>query len=128
MRKEIFNMTQKEMTRLRVINQTIDKVITIREAAELLDLSERQVIRLKKGVLKEGPAFIVEPENPSLPSGLLTLLSTSTISCASRNVAPSSKALPSHTRGNIINWSRTAKKSLLCPKLNLPSYSALKLA
>ncbi|MFO7295979.1 MAG: helix-turn-helix domain-containing protein, partial [Clostridia bacterium] len=57
-------MTQKEMTRLRVINQTIDKVITIREAAELLDLSERQVIRLKKGVLKEGPAFIVEPENP----------------------------------------------------------------
>jgi len=39
-------MTQKEMTRLRVINQTIDKVITIREAAELLNLSERQVIRL----------------------------------------------------------------------------------
>lgn len=52
-------MTQKEMTRLRVINQTIDKVITIREAAELLNLSERQVIRLKKGVLKEGPAFII---------------------------------------------------------------------
>jgi len=46
MRKEIFNMTQKEMTRLRVINQTIDKIITIREAAELLNLSERQVIRL----------------------------------------------------------------------------------
>ena len=42
-------MTQKEMTRLRVINQTIDKIITIREAAELLNLSERQVIRLKKG-------------------------------------------------------------------------------
>ena len=35
MREEIFNMTQKEITRLRVINQTIDKVITIREAAEL---------------------------------------------------------------------------------------------
>jgi len=39
-------MTQKEMTRLRVINQTIDKIITIREAAELLNLSESQVIRL----------------------------------------------------------------------------------
>ncbi len=26
-------MTQKEITRLRVINQTIDKVLTIREAA-----------------------------------------------------------------------------------------------
>jgi len=37
MRKEILNMTQKEITRLIVINQTIDKVITVREAAELLD-------------------------------------------------------------------------------------------
>jgi predicted transcriptional regulator of viral defense system len=51
MREEIFNMTQKEITRLRVINQTIDKVITIREAAELLGLSERQVIRLKGGCI-----------------------------------------------------------------------------
>ena len=39
-------MTQKEITRLRVINQTIDGVLTIREAAELLGLSERQVLRL----------------------------------------------------------------------------------
>lgn len=29
-------MTQKEITRLRVINQTIDKVITLREAAEII--------------------------------------------------------------------------------------------
>ena len=48
MRKEIFNMTQKEINRLRVINQTIDKVETISGAAEALDLSERQVSRLKK--------------------------------------------------------------------------------
>ena len=41
MREEIFNMTQKEITRLRVINQTIDGVLTIREAADLLGLSER---------------------------------------------------------------------------------------
>ncbi len=41
-------MTQKEITRLRVVNQVIDKVITVKEAAELLNLSERQVIRLKK--------------------------------------------------------------------------------
>jgi hypothetical protein len=38
-------MTQKEISRLRVINLTIDKVITVREAPELLDLSECQVIR-----------------------------------------------------------------------------------
>jgi len=52
-------MTQKEITRLRVIYQTIDKVITIREAAELLSLSERQVLRLKKGVKEEGDKFII---------------------------------------------------------------------
>jgi len=68
MRKEVFNMTQKEITRLRVINQTIDKVITIREAAELINLSERQVIRLKKGVVEEGPAFIIHKNRGRKPA------------------------------------------------------------
>lgn len=67
MREEIINMTQKEINRLRVINQTIDKVITIREAAELLCLSERQVIRLKGGVKKEGPAFIIHKNRGRKP-------------------------------------------------------------
>lgn len=71
MRKELFNMTQKEITRLRVINQTIDKVITIREAAELLGLSERQVIRLKKGVVEEGPAFIIHKNRGRKPQHTL---------------------------------------------------------
>lgn len=56
-------MTQKETTRFGVINQTIDKVITIGDAAEVLNLSERQVSRLKKGVIEEGPSFIEEKEN-----------------------------------------------------------------
>ncbi len=60
-------MTQKEITRLRVINQTIDKVITIREAAELLGLSERQVIRLKGGIEKYGPAFIIHKNRGRKP-------------------------------------------------------------
>lgn len=67
MREEIFNMTQKEITRLRVINQTIDGVLTIREAAELLGLSERQVLRLKKGVVEEGPAFIIHKNRGRKP-------------------------------------------------------------
>lgn len=50
MRKEIFNMTQEEIEKLRVINQTIDKLITIKTAAEILGLSKRQVIRLKGGL------------------------------------------------------------------------------
>lgn len=60
-------MTQKEITRLRVINQTIDGVLTIREAAELLGLSERQVLRLKKGVKTEGPAFIIHKNRGRKP-------------------------------------------------------------
>lgn len=67
MREEIFNMTQKEITRLRVINQTIDGVLTIREAAELLNLSERQVLRLKKGVVEQGPAFIIHKNRGRKP-------------------------------------------------------------
>jgi transposase len=67
MRKEIFNMTQKEITRLRVINQTIDQVLTIREAAELLGLSERQVLRLKKRVKNEVPSFIIHKNRGRKP-------------------------------------------------------------
>jgi transposase len=67
MREEIFNMTQKEITKVRVINQTIDKVITIREAAELLNLSERQVMRLKKGVIQQGAAFIIHKNRGRKP-------------------------------------------------------------
>jgi len=53
MRKETFNMTPREMAKLRVIDQTIAKNITVREAAELLNLSERQVLRLKKSTANE---------------------------------------------------------------------------
>ena len=73
MRKEIFNMTQKEITRLRVINQTIDKVLTIREAAELLGLSERQVIRIKKGVEKEGPISVIHKGRGNKPKHTIAM-------------------------------------------------------
>ena len=72
MRKEIFNMTQKEITRLRVINQTIDKVLTIREAAEILGLCERQIIRLKKGVVIEGPISIIHKNRGNKPKHATT--------------------------------------------------------
>jgi hypothetical protein len=59
MREETFNMTQQEMKKLRVIDQIIAKNITVGEAARLLNLSERQVLRLKKGVMEQGAAFII---------------------------------------------------------------------
>ncbi len=44
-------MTQKQLNRYKVISMTIEGKITTREAAESLGLSERQIIRLKKGVM-----------------------------------------------------------------------------
>jgi predicted DNA-binding transcriptional regulator YafY len=60
-------MTPREMAKLRVIDQTIAKNITVREAAELLNLSERQVLRLKKGVLEQGAAFVIHKNRGRKP-------------------------------------------------------------
>lgn len=51
-------MSQKQITRYTVISKFIDDEITRSEAAERLDLSERQITRIKKGVVKEGVAFL----------------------------------------------------------------------
>ncbi|HHT84828.1 MAG TPA: helix-turn-helix domain-containing protein, partial [Firmicutes bacterium] len=68
MREETFNMTQQEMKKLRVIDQIIAKNITVGEAARLLNLSERQVLRLKKGVMEQGAAFIIHKNRGRKPS------------------------------------------------------------
>jgi len=39
----------------------------ISEAAELLDLSERQVKRLKKGVKEQGEAFVIHKNRAEKP-------------------------------------------------------------
>lgn len=60
-------MTRKEMTKLKVINQAVDGTLTIREAADLLTLSERQIKRLKKGVRTQGPGFIIHKNKNRSP-------------------------------------------------------------
>ena len=57
MERNIF-LSQKEARRLYVIEQTIAGNLTIRQAAELLNLSRRQVKRLKKGVAISGAASL----------------------------------------------------------------------
>lgn len=47
-------MTPKELQRIHVIQQCIDGILTNGETAHILGLSQRQVIRLKKGTKKEG--------------------------------------------------------------------------
>jgi transposase len=72
MGKETFTMTLQEINKLEVINRTISSIITIREAAELLGLSERQVIRLKKGVSEHGPAFVIHKNRGRKPEHALS--------------------------------------------------------
>jgi len=45
-------MTQEEIEKLRVINQTIDRLITIKTAAEMLGLSERANVSKSFGFLR----------------------------------------------------------------------------
>jgi len=49
----------KENKRLEVINQALARRITVKEASELLQLSERQIYRLKAEVRAKGPLGIV---------------------------------------------------------------------
>jgi Trp operon repressor len=53
-------MSQKQITRCTVISNFINGEITRSEAAERLSLSERQITRLKKGVIKEGVEFFLD--------------------------------------------------------------------
>ncbi|MGI6574922.1 MAG: helix-turn-helix domain-containing protein [bacterium] len=79
MREEIQHDTHGDDQVKRVINQIIDKVISIREAAELLNLSERQVMRLKKGVKEQGSGFIINKNRGRKPSHAISEETRSTI-------------------------------------------------
>ncbi|MCK4308076.1 ISNCY family transposase, partial [candidate division WOR-3 bacterium] len=58
-RKDIIMATQEELKALHVIRKAIDKVITQKEAAETIDLTERQVRRKISRIRKEGDNGIV---------------------------------------------------------------------
>lgn len=57
--EDILTMSQKELKRLHVIRKAIDKCLKQREAAELLDLSQRQIRRLVKRVREESDKGII---------------------------------------------------------------------
>jgi len=46
-RKEQYHMTEKEMVRLKVAERLIEKVMKVEEVARILNISTRQVIRIK---------------------------------------------------------------------------------
>ena len=60
-------MTAKEMARLKVAERLIEGRVTIKDAAEVLGLSTRQVIRIKKGVRLNGPVAVVHGNRSRKP-------------------------------------------------------------
>lgn len=58
MRGEHIVLNKKELNRITVLQQLIDGLFTTREAAQILGLSDRQVKRLKKGFVENGPAAL----------------------------------------------------------------------
>src|SRR3954470_24792819 len=74
---DILLMSQRELSRLEVFQQLLEKRLKQRQAANLLGLSVRQVIRLAKAFKREGPSALVSkrrgrPSNNRLAASLLT--------------------------------------------------------
>lgn len=65
-------MTQNERNKLYVARCLGDGKMAISEAAEILDLSERQVKRIKKGVKEHGEAFVIHKNRGRKPLHALT--------------------------------------------------------
>jgi len=66
--KVMYLMNQKEIKKYQVINLVISKVKTIEDAAEELNLSTRQVKRLKKGVMEQGVNAVIHKNREKQPA------------------------------------------------------------
>ena len=71
MERDIITMSKKEFQKYQVIQSVIDGNFTAKEAAESLNLSTRQIQRLKKEVLNGGPGAIVHGNTDRVPANAL---------------------------------------------------------
>jgi len=60
--KGIIEMSVRELRRLKVLQKAIDKQMTQKMAASVLDVSERQIRRMIKGVRKGGDESVVHKD------------------------------------------------------------------
>lgn len=65
-------MSPKEARRLAIMEHVLTGKVTIAQAALVLDLSKRQVKRLKGGMLKEGTAFLAHKSRGKKPKHALS--------------------------------------------------------
>jgi transposase len=68
---EKITMTRKQLKRNTVITQVIDGLITREKAAELLELSVRQIDRIKKSYLQEGVESLIHKNTGRKPAHAL---------------------------------------------------------
>ena len=72
MRTGVISLTREQHDRLDTINKANAGFLTVREVAEKLSLSERQVQRLKREVQEHGPAALVHKNTNRLPAHALS--------------------------------------------------------
>lgn len=65
-------MNQKQFNRYEVILRTIDGSLTIENAATSLNLSTRQIKRIKKEVISDGPAALIHKNSLRSPSNAIS--------------------------------------------------------
>ena len=61
-------MSQKQINRYVVIQKSLEGTISVKDAATALNLSNRQVIRLRKGVKENGPAALIHKNQGRRPA------------------------------------------------------------
>jgi len=71
MKTGVISLTKKQHSRLDILNKAIAGFITVREAAEKLGISERQVQRLKREVHENGPAALIHKNSNRKPAHAL---------------------------------------------------------
>ena len=72
MKQDVITLNQKQLVRLNMINQANSGFITVKETAEALGLSRRQVQRLKKEVREYGAAALIHKNSLKPPCNALT--------------------------------------------------------
>lgn len=72
MKRNVISLTDKELKKISVISQANQGLITVKEAALALALSERQVQRLKKKVRELGPEAVIHQNTGKKPSNAIS--------------------------------------------------------
>ena len=72
MKRNVISLTDKELKKINVISQANQGLITVKEAALALGLSERQVQRLKKKVRELGPEAVIHQNTGKKPSNAIS--------------------------------------------------------